>query len=60
MQIIIPDLEGVNWDIYGTSQGSTEDVNEQWERFKTDFNAVADRHAPLIQKKSVESTNAHG
>ena len=33
------------------AQGNTEDVNEQLERFKTDFNAVANCHAPLIQKK---------
>ena len=49
------DLRGVDWDGNVDSSGTTNEhnvcVDELWSNFKSSFLTVADRHAPLIQKR---------
>ena len=45
------DLEGVTWNSVSTPDGPPVGVNDLWADFKRAFVMVADRHAPVIQKR---------
>ena len=45
------DLEDVTWNSVSTPDGPPVDVNDLWADFKRAFVMVADRHAPVIQKR---------
>ena len=45
------DLEGVTWSSVSTPDGPPVGVNDLWADFKRAFVMVADRHAPVIQKR---------
>ena len=45
------DLEGVTWNSVSTPDGPPVGVNDLWTDFKRAFVTVADRHAPVIQKR---------
>ena len=45
------DLEGVIWNSVSTPDGPPVDVNDLWADFKRAVVMVADRHAPVIQKR---------
>ena len=45
------DFEGVEWKSSSIPEGQSISVDELWVHFKTSFVTVADRHAPIIQKR---------
>ena len=44
-------MEGVDWNNVSIPDGHSASVDELWDHFKTSFVLVADRHAPIIQKR---------
>ena len=44
------DLSFVDWNV-STIDGQSESVDALWDHFKTSFVSVADKHAPIIQKR---------
>lgn len=53
------DLEGVTWNSVSTPDGPPVGVNDLWADFKRAFFTVADRHAPVIQRRVRGVDNYH-